>query len=67
MPDFMDLVQQRCQVDLELHLAKATEKRQGASHCDDCGAGVSPLRQSMGARLCLPHQEQVEQAQRRRR
>lgn len=67
MPDFMDQVQQREQTDRDIAVAVATQRRQGAPECDTCGAGISPLRQSLGATLCLAHQDKLEQAQRRRR
>jgi hypothetical protein len=67
MPDFMDHVQQREQVDRDIAVAAATQRREGVPDCDTCGAAISSLRQSLGARLCLRHQEELEQAQRRRR
>lgn len=67
MPDFMDHVQQREQVDRDIAVAAATPRQDGAAECDMCAAAISLLRQRLGARLCLPHQHELEQAQRRRR
>lgn len=67
MPDFMDQVQQREQIDRDIAVAAATRRVDGLAECDTCCAPITALRQSLGARLCLVHQEALEQDQRRRR
>ncbi len=37
----------------------------GLGECQDCGAGISDLRRSLGARLCLPCQTAQEARARR--
>lgn len=60
MPDFMDHVQDRVQANLDDALAKATQRTTGLPECVECDAPISALRQGLGARLCLRHQEEHE-------
>lgn len=60
MPDFMDHVQDRVQRDLDVALSSATARQEGLAECAVCDAPISPLRQGLGARLCLAHQEEQE-------
>lgn len=64
MPDFMDYVQDRIQADLDVAIAQVTSRPAGLPVCD---APISELRQGLGARLCLPHQEEHERRQGRGR
>lgn len=66
MPDAMDQVQeatlQRVDDALAAHAAKRTV---GLAECEDCGEAISTLRQSLGARCCMFHQQQLERRGRR--
>ena len=66
MSDFIDRVQERVQQENDDALARhSARRREGLPHCEECGETISPLRQGMGARLCMPHQVQAEQRGRR--
>ena len=67
MPDFMDYVRDRVQADLDVAIAQVTSRPAGLSECAVCDAPISELRQGLGARLCLPHQEEHERRQGRGR
>jgi RNA polymerase-binding transcription factor DksA len=67
MPDYMDYVQDRVQQDIDVALAKVATRPAGTPECVICDAPISELRQGLGARLCLPHQEAHERQQRRGR
>lgn len=65
MPDFMDHVQDQVQRNLDDALAKATRRGIGLTHCEECDAPISGLRQQLGARLCVAHQSAKEAEQAR--
>jgi RNA polymerase-binding transcription factor DksA len=67
MPDFMDAVQEREQQSRDIALASIKPASNGLPFCETCDAAISPLRQGLGARLCLQHQQELEDAMRRRR
>jgi RNA polymerase-binding transcription factor DksA len=67
MPDFMDYVQDRVLQDLDVAVAQVTTRPPGLPECVLCDAPISELRQGLGARLCLTHQEAHERQQRRSR
>lgn len=60
MPDLMDHVQDRVQRDLDVAIAVAQKRRAGLPECEICDEPISTLRQSLGARLCVAHQEDAE-------
>jgi RNA polymerase-binding transcription factor DksA len=63
MPDFMDHVQDQVQRNLDDALAVATRRATGLAECEECGAEISALRQGLGARLCVAHQQLRESSQ----
>jgi RNA polymerase-binding transcription factor DksA len=65
MPDFMDHVQQHVQDNLDDALAAATRRLPGLAECQECDEPISALRQGLGARRCLRHQEEHERGGRR--
>lgn len=40
--------------------AATVRKPTGAASCEVCGASISELRQSYGARMCIPHATAAE-------
>ena len=60
MPDFMDYVQDRVLQDTDVAIASVTSRAPGLPECVLCDEPISELRQGLGARLCLLHQEEHE-------
>lgn len=65
MPDFMDHVQERVQRDLDQAIDAATRRREGLPFCEECDEPITRLRQDLGARLCVAHQQAFEVKQAR--
>jgi len=65
MPDLMDHVQERVLRDLDISISEATTRREGLPFCEECDEPISRLRQDLGARLCVPHQQALEAEQAR--
>jgi len=61
--DMIDVAQRRQMEAIEQALASRKTAGQGRTHCiaEDCGAPIAPVRQAMGAQLCLDCQRAAEQ------
>lgn len=67
MTDTIDQASELEQRERDAAIRHATApKGPGAPECDYCGEEISPLRQSMGARLCIECQRVVETSQKHR-
>jgi len=67
MTDSIERAQEQEQVNRDAALEKLPrQQRAGLAECEECGAPISAIRQNMGARLCVPHQEAVEAEQKKR-
>ncbi|KFN42324.1 hypothetical protein N789_14125 [Arenimonas oryziterrae DSM 21050 = YC6267] len=67
MGDSIDRAQDREQLDREFALRdQLNRQRVGLCECEECGDSISPLRRSLGARLCVMHQEAFEAELRKR-
>lgn len=60
--DMIDVAQRRQMEDIEHALAGRQPTGQGRTHCiaEDCGAPIAPVRQAMGAQLCIDCQRDAE-------
>lgn len=61
MPDEMDRVQEAVQANIDAAVAAVTTRRPGCTHCVECGEPIGDYRRSLGATLCLPHQQAAEE------
>ena len=64
MSDDLDLAQSHEEMHRAHALAAIERQRSrqtGLPECKDCGEEISPLRQSMGAELCIDCQTETEQ------
>ena len=67
MADDIDRAQAREQLDRDLCIRKQTVPRlPGLSHCEECGGGITDIRQELGARFCVRCQEGIEAEAKRR-
>lgn len=62
MTDIIDLAQERQQQDIDIALAARPLATAGRSHCanPECGEPITPLRQQLGALLCIDCQRDRE-------
>ncbi|WEN13684.1 hypothetical protein PY254_10540 [Rhodanobacter sp. AS-Z3] len=61
--DVIDVAQRRQQEDIDHVLASRKPTGAGRTHCAnlDCGEAIAPIRQQMGATLCIDCQRDAEQ------
>lgn len=64
MTEVIDVAQQRQQDDIDLALAARKPARAGRATCANvqCGEPIAPLRQNMGAQLCIDCQRDAERS-----
>lgn len=64
MTDIIDLAQDQQQQDIAIALAARVPRTVGRSHCanPDCGEPIAPLRQQLGAVLCIDCQRDAERS-----
>ena len=63
MADIIDHANDQAERSLAIHLHNATAARahqRGCAECTDCGEPITPLRQSVGAVLCIDCQQHAE-------
>lgn len=66
MPDYMDLIQERCLREQEEAAARCTAPaRQGRDDCAGCGDAIHPARKAINADLCFDCQTILEARGRR--
>jgi hypothetical protein len=60
--DVIDVAQRRQQEEIDHALAARAGKPSGRAHCAnlDCGEAITPIRQQMGAQLCIDCQRASE-------
>jgi RNA polymerase-binding transcription factor DksA len=66
MPDLMDSVQDRLIFEHEQRNARRAEVPPGFTECETCDEPIAPVRQALGARLCIECQQAAELRMRQR-